>query len=170
MNQLSRLTTLFALAALSGGASAVTLSFDDVVMPAGSYSTPFNVSALSSLGALEQTATLSFTMTTDGGSWISDLSVSLADPNGTNDFGTLPGAPDDAGDYSGTVPFFSTSPGSGRYALSFTNNYATAFDLTLSNIRLDVTPAAVPEPETLAGLALGALAVLRRHARFRVAV
>jgi hypothetical protein len=165
MNHLSRLTVLLALAALSGGASAVTLSFDDIVMPAGSYGTPFTVSTISSLGTLEQNATLSFTMTTDGGSWISDLSVSLTDPTGTNDFGTLPGAPDDAGDYAGTVPFSSTSPGSGRYALSFTNNYATAFDLTLSNIRLDVTPAAVPEPASMAGLAVGAMAVLRRRSR-----
>ncbi|RYG19632.1 PEP-CTERM sorting domain-containing protein [bacterium] len=163
MQHFSRFTVLLALSALAAGASAVTLSFDDIVMPEGSFGTPFTVSAPSALGPLEQNATLSFTLTTEGGAWISDLELSVTDPGGTNVIGTLPGAPNDPGDYSGTVSFFSAMPSSGTYELTFTNAYETAFQVTLSNIKLDVSPQAVPEPASMAALGLGAAAVLRRR-------
>lgn len=146
----------------ASSAHALTLNFSDVLLVAGTHGTEHTTSTVSAFGPLDNAATISYTMTTTGATWHSDLIVSITDPTGSVTYSPLPGAPNTSGAFSAPINFGSATPSSGTYTIGFTNTFGTGLDVTLSNIQLEVT-SAVPEPATMTALAIGGLALLRRR-------
>ncbi|HLP00333.1 MAG TPA: PEP-CTERM sorting domain-containing protein, partial [Fimbriimonas sp.] len=146
----------------ASSAHALTLNFSDLLLVAGTHGTEYTTSTVSAFGPLDNAATISYTMTTSGATWHSDLIVKITDPTGSVTYSPLPGAPNGAGAFSAPINFGSASPSNGTYSIGFTNTFATGLDVALSNIQIEVTQS-VPEPATMTALAVGGLALLRRR-------